>query len=266
MKRLLYVINPNWASQYMSRDPIEKAWKCATCGTVPPFALLGGWYIRRRCQCEQDAEERRQRDATPRTLAQALAVAQLEQVYTWLGRSWVDSQDIQKLEACTFASFDRALQIEGYNQARKFTITPNGVLVFFGTFGLGKTHLLAAIANAHRTAGRACLYASAVTLFSAMQGRLDQGKDSHDLLHRALSTPMLLLDDIDKPKPSDFRQQVYYQIIDGRTRRGLPLAISSNEDPAKLEPYIGGAARSRLMMDLTPVPFTGMDYRLKGKR
>lgn len=265
MKRLTTMI-PEWAHQFLSQNPQDKTWECATCGTVPPLMLADGWYARRRCICEQQAEEMRQRDATPRTLAHALALSQFEQVYTWLGRSWVNEQDIQKLEASTFASFDRTQQPKGYEQARTFTAMPEGVLALYGDFGLGKTHLLAAIANAHRAAGRACLYASAVTLFDVIQDRIGQNLEYHDLLRRALSTPLLLLDDIDKPKASEFRQEVYYQIIDGRTRRNLPLAISSNGSPVQLEPYVGGAARSRLMMGLIPVPFNGVDYRLRGKR
>ena len=264
MKQLNTII-PEWANQFLSKDPAEKTWVCAICGTVPPLVLTEGWYARRRCLCEQEAEEKRQRNASPRTLAQALALAQFEQVYTWLGRSWVKDLDIQKLEASTFASFDHTLQPRSYEQVRAFTAIPTGVLALYGDYGLGKTHLLAAIANAHRAAGRACLYASAVTLFDVMQDRIGQNRDYHDLLRRTLSTPLLLLDDIDKPKPSEFRQEMYYQIIDGRTRQNLPLAISSNCPPVQLEPYVGGAARSRLMMGLIPAPFNGTDYRLKGK-
>jgi DNA replication protein DnaC len=89
-----------------------------------------------------------------------------------------------------------------------------------GSCGLGKTHLLATIANAHRAAERVCLFASAVRLFDAIQERLSQDRDYHDLLRRAIATPLLLLDDIDKLKASEFRQEVYYQIIDGRTLNG----------------------------------------------
>ena len=263
MKRINSII-PKWAYQFLSQDPAEKTWTCSTCGIVLPMALGAGWYVQRQCFCEQKAEEMRQREATPRTLAQALERAQAEQVYTWLGREWIYDLDIKKLEACTFASFEQARQPKSYELVREFTSTSTGVLALHGPFGLGKTHLLAAIANAYRTAGRECLYASAVTLFHAIQGRVGEGKDYDDLLRRALSTPLLLLDDIDKPKVSDFRQEVYYQIIDGRTRRGLPLAISSNCTPAQLERYVGGAARSRLMMGLIPASCTGRDYRLGG--
>jgi DNA replication protein DnaC len=227
----------------------------------PPFALGNGWYIRRRCVCEQRVEEARQREATPRTLAQALTQAQLEQTYTWLGRSWVE----QELEAHTFASFKQARQLNAYKQALAFSQHAEGALALYGTFGLGKTHLLAAIANARRMAGRACLFASAVTLFDAIQDLLGQDRDYHDLLKRAISTPLLVLDDIDKPKPSEFRQEMYYQIIDGRTRRRLPMAISSNGSPTEPERHVGGAARSRLMMKLIPVQMSGRDYRLEGK-
>ncbi|MBO0795472.1 MAG: ATP-binding protein, partial [Ktedonobacteraceae bacterium] len=106
-------------------------------------------------------------------------------------------------------------------------------------------------------------FASAVTLFDAIQERIRNDQDYHLLLKQAVQTPLLLLDDIDKPKVSAFRQEIYYQLIDGRTRRGLPLAISSNCPPAELDDYIGGAARSRLMMGIIPIQMSGIDYRLE---
>ena len=79
---------------------------------------------------------------------------------------------------------------------------------------------------------------------------------------RAITTPLLLLDDVDKPKPSEFRQEMYYQIIDGRSRTGRPLVISFNCALMELGRWIGGAARSRLFIGLTPVHLTGDDYRM----
>ena len=109
MKRL-DGLTPEWATRFLSHDPADKLWTCATCGDVPPIALGSGWYARRRCACEQQAEDARQREASPRTLAQALTRAQVEQVYTWLGRSWISQRDCEQLERCTFASFDRTRQ------------------------------------------------------------------------------------------------------------------------------------------------------------
>jgi DNA replication protein DnaC len=102
-----------------------------------------------------------------------------------------------------------------------------------------------------------------VSLFDAIGERIGQGEDYHDLLRRAIQAPLLLLDDLDKLKPSEFREESLYKILNGRSSAGLPLALSSNNAPDELVRWIGGAGCSRLMAGLIPVPMFGSDYRLE---
>ena len=118
-----------------------------------------------------------------------------------------------------------------------------GVLALYGDFGTGKTHLLAAVTNAHIASGKACLFASVVSLFDAIGERLEQRQDYHDLLRRAIQTPLLVLDDIDKLKPSEFREETLYKLLNGRCTAGLPLAISSNSTPCRIR-ALGGQSRA----------------------
>ncbi len=250
---------PRGVMRFLSQNEEEKTWMCATCGVIKPFVLGNGYYARRPCACEQHVLEQQRRQAVPRTLAEALTQAQIAQTYTWLGRKWAQLGLADK----TFATFERKRQERAFGDARSFATAQEGVLALYGAYGVGKTHLLAALANARMVARRPCLFASAVTLFDAIQDRLGNNQGYHDLLRRAIETPLLLLDDVDKPKPSEFRQEVYYQIIDGRTRAGRPLALSSNCTPVELERFVGGAARSRLMMGIIPVQMSGTDYRME---
>ncbi len=179
--------------------------------------------------------------------------------YTWLGRAWAEPGLADK----TFASFRRERQPAAWEMAQAFATCPQGSLAFYGSFGTGKTHLLAAIANAVTAGGRVCRFASVVSLFDAIGERIGQGEDYHDLLRRAIQAPLLLLDDIDKLKPSEFREETLYKILNGRSSAGLPLALSSNNAPDKLVRWIGGAGCSRLMAGLIPVPMFGSDFRLE---
>jgi DNA replication protein DnaC len=104
-----------------------------------------------------------------------------------------------------------------------------------------------------------------VSLFDALQERIQQKEDYHDLLRRAIAAPLLVLDDLDKLKPSEFREETLYKILNGRSTAGLPLALSSNNAPDELTRWIGGAGCSRLMAGLIPVPMYGPDYRLGGQ-
>src|SRR6185437_14199301 len=118
----------------------------------------------------------------------------------------------------------------------------------------------AAIANARCAANLPCLYVSAVVLFDVIQERIHREQEYQPLLQRAARTPLLLIDDLDKPKPSEFRESIYYALFNQRNLAGLPLAITCNWHPRELERWIGGAALSRLMQGLIPLGMHGPDY------
>ncbi len=246
---------PVWARSRLSQDPAEKTWTCPTCGTVPPLAFADGWYARRPCACERAAREAEE----TRKLTAELAQARTALTYTWLGCAWAEPG----LAAKTFETFQRQRQPAAYDLAQAFVARPQGVLALYGSYGTGKTHLLAAIANAVSATGRTCRFASTTLLFGAIQERIGQKADYLDLYRRAISAPLLLLDDLDKLKPSEFREETLYTILNGRTVANLPLAITSNCPPDELTPWVGGAGCSRLMAGLIPVPVEGPDYRLE---
>jgi DNA replication protein DnaC len=224
-------------------------------GNIPPLAFAEGWYARRPCRCEEAALEARELARIRTQIAQARAAL----TYTWLGRDWAEPG----LAAQTFATFARERQPAAYDQAYTFAEQPQGTLAFYGSFGTGKTHLLVAIANAQGERGRTARFASVVSLFDALQERLQLGQDYHALLRLAITTPLLLLDDMDKLKPSEFREEILYKLLNGRSVSGLPLVLSSNNPPQALARWIGEAGRSRLMAGLVPVEMSGPDYRLE---
>ena len=238
----------------LSRDPAEKTWTCPRCGLIPPIAFAEGWYARRPCPCEEAAQEARE----IRRLREQTAQARAALTFNWLGCAWSETE----LFTWTFEVFRRERQPQAYALARAFAARPQGSLAFYGDFGTGKTHLLAAIANAVAARGETCRFASAVSLFDALQERIKGEQDYHGLLRQAIATPLLLLDDVDKLKPSEFREETLYKILNGRNVAGLPLALSSNNPPEALQRWIGGAGCSRLMAGLIPVPMNGPDYRL----
>jgi DNA replication protein DnaC len=256
MKRLHDLLPaPAWMLPRLSRDAAEKTWTCPTCGVVPPIALSDKWFARRLCMCERvafDARQLRQLQEEQRHARRALT-------YTWLGRAWSEPGLAKK----TFVTFRRERQPEAYELAQAFAEDPVGTLALYGSYGTGKTHLLAAIANVVTTAERTCRFASVVSLFDALQERIQAGHDYHELVRKAIEAPLLVLDDLDKLKPSEFREETLYKLLNGRCNAGLPLALSSNNAPNDLERWVGAAGRSRLMQGLIPVPMNGPDYRLE---
>ncbi len=256
MKRIRNLYSaPAWARSRLSQDPTEKTWTCPVCGIIPPLAFADGWYARRPCACERAAREAREIAQLRAEMLQARRAL----TYTWLGRAWAEPE----LANRTFEAYQRERQPAAYDLAHAFAARPRGVLALYGSYGTGKTHLLAAIANAVSASGRTCRFTSTTLLFGAIQERLAHKMDYLDLYRRAISAPLLLLDDLDKLKPSEFREETLYTILNGRNVTGLPLAITSNNPPDQLAPWVGGAGRSRLMAGLIPVPMQGPDYRLE---
>jgi DNA replication protein DnaC len=231
-------------------------WICPRCGEIAPLPVVGG-FLRLWCACQIAARERQEMER----LRSEHRQAQARLPYTWLGRAFSELSLQQK----TFATFEQDRQPQAYEIALAFAASPGGILLLVGSFGVGKTHLLSAITNTQVARGSECLFASTTNFFDAIGERIARHEDYQALIRQATNTPLLLLDDLDKLKPSEFREETLYKIINGRTLAGRPLAVSANSPPEELVRWIGPAAQSRLMQTALVVLMQGSDYRLEGR-
>lgn len=136
-------------------------------------------------------------------------------------------------------------------------------------FGIGKTHLQIAAAKELIQRGYAVLCISDVAYMedlSRSRAYNDEGEAINQLLGSAIRADVLVWDDIGKAKPSEFRLDMYYQIINERYKAKRPIIFSSNEDPETLTERIGDAAASRLlgMARGNVYQVEGVDFRLTG--
>lgn len=230
-------------------------WDCETCGVISPrpVTLRGETrYAKGQCACqiaelEQQLRAEQRRDWMKR---------QIDITYGWLGTRFDDRSLIAK----TFDNFTVSKQPEAYEMVRMFILDMHGALVLHGTYGTGKTHLLAALCNELRGCHKPSLFTTAPKLFAAIQTRIQTNEDYSQIINRAMKTQLLVIDDIDKAKHSEFREEIYFEIVDERVKRGLPIALSTNrlED---LEQFVGGAVTSRLKVGQIAVEMSGDDYR-----
>jgi DNA replication protein DnaC len=156
-------------------------------------------------------------------------------------------------------------------------------LLFVGPTGVGKTHLLVAMAKElteHHLAS--CAFVD----FSMF---LDRRKDefarkmTDEETARVLNADVLLLDDIGVARMSDFAKEVLVKIINERYNRRLPLVTTTNlpftasENPRLSETsrpseivglgdQIGVRAFSRLSEMCRVLSIDGMDFRQNVKR
>ncbi len=176
--------------------------------------------------------------------------------YTWLGAEWSDLD----LQAKTFEDFDHTRVQLAYLQMQKWAITPAGNAILYGLYGLGKTHLLAATANELGRRGISVLFATAYKFFDCLAHKIAASEDHLPLIDEAKRARVLILDDVDKVKPTEWKLAVWHDLLDDRVNRGLPTALSTNKFH-ELENYLGASVRDRLRVGAVEIEFLGESYR-----
>jgi DNA replication protein DnaC len=250
--------------------PANFFWTCATCGPIEPLCLPSGRWIQRSCACQRAARQEQEIEWKRQNWFDEY---RMRTYGGWLGESWIDEAVVWEMSAKTFETYQRDRFPDAYDAALAFAQALKGNLILSGSLGTGKSHLEAAIANylrehsqPRRTGdyGIPSLFATAPQFFIVH----DQTKKSFDqtpylaLLQQATETPLLILDDIDKSKPKEERQEVYYHIVNERYKAKRPTVISTNKLEA-LSDYIGEAAMDRLMRGMISVEMVGSSYRLE---
>jgi DNA replication protein DnaC len=160
----------------------------------------------------------------------------------------------------------RSLQY-ALSQSQQFAGSPRGWLVLMGSYGCGKTHLAAAVANA-------CVEFGMNTIFLTVPDLLDWLRFSYDApdttfeqrFEELRNASLLVLDDLGAQNSTKWAAEKLFQIVDYRYARKLPTVVTTNLDLEDLDDRI----RSRLQdPDLvTRVRITAPDYRspVKDKR
>lgn len=148
-----------------------------------------------------------------------------------------------------------------YALSQQYAVQPEGWLLLEGTYGCGKTHLAAAVANARLDVEESVLFITTPDLLDHL--RMTYGPTSEvgydEMFDRIRNAPMLVLDDLGVENPSPWAQEKLFQLLNHRYTRLLPTIITTNVDLEVFDPRI----RSRLLDDnvIRRVRITSPDYR-----
>jgi len=140
---------------------------------------------------------------------------------------------------------------------------PTGWITLLGGVGTGKTHLLAAVANALMYTTARPLYCVVPEFLAFLRESFDAGQSEScsrrfELVRNA---GVLLLDDLGAEKESEWTQEQLYRVINHRYNEGLPTLIASNLPLSEIEPRIASRLRDTRIGQV--IVMSGPDYRAR---
>jgi DNA replication protein DnaC len=133
---------------------------------------------------------------------------------------------------------------EAYNHAYRFAQTLEGWLVLKGTYGCGKTHLAAAIANFAVSLGVPTLFLTIPDLLDSLRFSYQNPEVAfEERFEEIRRAKLLVLDDFGTQNATPWAQEKLFQIINYRYINRLPLVVTTNLALNQIE----GRIRSRLV-------------------
>jgi DNA replication protein DnaC len=129
-------------------------------------------------------------------------------------------------------NLERALAI-----ARSYAEQPQDWLIFFGSYGVGKTHLAASIANYQQERGNQVLFVTVPDLLDYL--RLTFGPNATVSFDRRFqmfrNAPLLILDDVGTESATAWAKEKLFQIINHRYIGRLPTVLTTSKALEELD-------------------------------
>ena len=129
---------------------------------------------------------------------------------------------------------------EALKLARTYATDPQGWMLFRGTFGVGKTHLAAGIANERVRLGYQALLLVVPDLLDYLRASFSpQGNVSYDKrFDEVRRAPFLVLDDLGTESATPWAKEKLFQLINYRYIAKLPTVVTTTLAMGELDPKI----------------------------
>jgi DNA replication protein DnaC len=180
------------------------------------------------------------------------------------------------LRQMSFASFEpvgRATDDRGkesvqaaFEAAQRFAEQPEGWLVLQGGYGVGKTHLAAAIANTRLGQNRAATFVSVPDLLDHLRSTYaPDSRVTYDELFETIRTaPLLILDDLGTQSSTAWAEEKLYQLFNYRYNARLPTVVTTNLVLDDLDPRLSSRLSDPGLSRIHDIE--APDYRRPGSR
>jgi DNA replication protein DnaC len=152
--------------------------------------------------------------------------------------STFEDREREGLDADKLKSLQKALK-----SAHAFSEKPKGWLVFEGTYGCGKTHLAAAIANYRADLGDPPLFVMVPDLLDHLRATFSpNASTSYDRRFDEVRTaPLLILDDLGSQSATPWAKEKLHQLVNYRYNAELPTIFTlakENADQHQIDEHI----------------------------
>lgn len=199
-------------------------------------------------------------------------------IYTILApdfrRSGVDQEQsdlssLSLMQDMTFDKFDlrqnelppeeRANLKSVFEQCCRYADKPDGWLVLTGHYGVGKTHLAAAIANARVSRGQPALFIVVPDLLDHLRATFNPASAvRYDQRFEEVRTaPLLVLDDLGTENASSWAKEKLFQILNYRYNARLATVITTTQKIDEVEPRLRTRMLDRSRCTVVAIIATG---------
>ena len=208
---------PEAVEDYRGEDGILYCGKCHT----PREARIDGIarLVPVMCKCVESAQE--ERDSAQKTT----------QFRADMNARW-DADGIcdRTFLSCSFSMDDGKTDPAKVNVCRKYVSSwdemqaENLGILFFGNVGTGKSFLMNCIAHAlYDRQVPVC-----VTSLPRFLNQIWNASDRQGLIDRIAAYPLLCIDDFGVEQHSDYKDELIFGLLDARSKRALPLIVTTN--------------------------------------
>ncbi|MGC9358909.1 MAG: ATP-binding protein [Anaerolineae bacterium] len=148
---------------------------------------------------------------------------------------------------------------------KTFAKHPEGWLLLTGTYGCGKTHLAAAIANERLSQGHPVLFVVVPDLLDHLRAAYAPSSTvSYDTrFEQVRQVELLVLDDLGTQNATPWATEKLYQILNYRYNAELPTVITTNQSIESMDPRLASRLRDKDLV--TSLPIYAADFRTMGK-
>ena len=181
----------------------------------------------------------------------------------------------RRFDRCTFDTYKPGQNSKAIDACIRLADGKVEGVLLFGPVGVGKTHLLVALARAaereargefvdegYRTTQQAVTveYWPVFDLAGKLREEIYGGL--HEILRRCQECGLLILDDLGAERSTDYVLEALERIIDYRYRDQRPIAIGTNLTPDQIQRKYGDRAISRWAQSCEVVEMVGADHRV----